>query len=121
MVMYGRGTTNDSVFLQRAISFIGEVPRDDCLESIFERLVVPSTGRVHFSKALNRSVIGSMNDLVNIAKSLLIVDQLSLYDTSFHLDKVPMSLLKYEHPRDAFMKLGLMVIGASNDENNAII
>ena len=104
MVMYGRGISNDSAFIQRAVSLIGDVMRDDDLRFIFERLIVPFTASVSFSKALNRAVTGSMNELVYQAKGFLIEDGLSPYDTSFRLHKIPMGHLKYDYPLQAFRK-----------------
>ena len=43
-------------------------------EYIFERLIIPWLDQVSFSKALNRSVIGSMNDLVIQARVHIIED-----------------------------------------------
>ena len=64
MVMFGRGIIHDGQFLDRITSYMGEFIRDNGYGFIYERLIVPSMGNVTFSKALNRSVTGSMNDLV---------------------------------------------------------
>ena len=105
MVMYGKGITNDSKFLQRVMSNISEFMRDDGHEFIYQRLIAPETSHVSFSKALNRSVTGSMNDLVFHAKVHLIESEMSPYDVSFQLNEMPMSFLKYEHPQEAFRAL----------------
>ncbi|MFC1633968.1 DUF6933 domain-containing protein [Planctomycetota bacterium] len=114
MVMYGRGITDDSQFLCRITSYMGEFIRDDGHAFLFERLIAPSTVRVAFSKPLNRAVTGSMNDLVFQAKVLLIEQEMSPYETSFLLNDVPMSYLKYGNPREAFLKLKPGENGASN-------
>ncbi len=105
MVMCGRGITDDSEFLSRITSYMREFTRDDGHAFLFERLIAPSTARVAFSNALNRAVTGSMNDLVFQAKFHLIEQEMSPYDTSFLLNGVPMSYLKYDNPRTAFLKL----------------
>jgi hypothetical protein len=64
MVMYGKGITGDCQFLDRITSYMGEFMRDDGHELIFRRLIAPSAARVSYSKALNRAVTGSINDLV---------------------------------------------------------
>ena len=64
MVMYGKGVTDDNQFLSRMTSYMGEFIRDDGHAFIYERLIAPSSARVAFSKPLNRSVTGSMNELV---------------------------------------------------------
>ena len=67
-VIHGRGIANDSQFLDRALSAIREFTEADGLELIYQRLIAPASGTVRFASALNRSVTGSMNDLVNHAK-----------------------------------------------------
>jgi hypothetical protein len=102
MVMFGRGISDDDQFLDRVVSSLSEFIRDDGHGFLYKRLIMPSTGLVRFSKALNKSVIGSMNDLVDQAKMHLIEDDISPYDVSFKLNQVPMSILKYANPREAF-------------------
>ena len=70
-VFYGRGITADDQFICRALDTIREAMDDDGLEFIHRQFVAPSTGTVQFSKALNRSITGSMTDLVKFAKFLV--------------------------------------------------
>jgi len=105
MVMYGAGITDDCTFLKRATSYMGEFIRDDGHEFIFERLVAPSTATVTFSRALDRSVTGSMNDLVFQAKLMLTEREVSPWEVSFELNKTPMSYLKYSNPRETFSSM----------------
>jgi len=105
MVMYGKGITDDSRLIDRALSCIGEFMVDDGQEFIFRRLVAPATTTMSFSKALNRSVPGSMNDLVYHAKVWLTEGDLSPFDASSKLNEMPMSSLSYHNPREAFKAL----------------
>jgi hypothetical protein len=105
MLMHGKGIADDWVFLHRITSSMGEFMRDDGHEFIFERLIAPAMARVSFSKALNRRVTGSMNDLAYQAQVHLIEQEMSPYDASFLLNETPMSYLKYETPRKAFQSL----------------
>lgn len=105
MVMYGRGITDDSQFLGRIANHMGEFISDDGHTFLFQRLIAPSAACVAFSKPLNRAVTGSMNDLVFQAKVHLIEQEMSPWDTSFLLNEVPMSYLKYANPREAFLRL----------------
>ena len=107
MVMFGKGITEGGQFLSRITSNMGEFIRDDGFGFIYERLIVPSMERVSFSRALNRSVTGSMNDLVFQAKFGLIEREMSPYDVSFGLNEVPMSYLKMGRPKDAFEALSV--------------
>jgi len=113
-VMYGKGITNDSLLIQRTLNLLSEVMSDDGFRFLFDRLVAPSSARVALSKALNRAVTGSMNELVYQAKGYLIEDELSPYDTSFRLNQIPMGQLKYALPKEAFVQQKLTNEDASN-------
>ena len=102
MLMYGRGITDDNWFLQRVTNTMGELMQDDGYQFIYERIIAPETARILFSKALNRSVTGSMNELVYQAQMLLTEKEMSPYDASFKLNEVLLSYLNYDHPRNAF-------------------
>ncbi len=80
---------------------------DDGLEFIYARLVAPATATIYFSKALNRSVTGSMNDLVYHAKMWLIEGDLAPHDVSFKLNEMPMSAIGYANPRERLKSLNL--------------
>jgi hypothetical protein len=82
-----------------------DITKEDGFESIYEKRVAPETGEVFFSKATNRSVTGSMNEMIFRAKWYLSSDEISPFDVALRLNKTPMSYLKYEYPREAF---GLM-------------
>lgn len=102
VLMYGRGMTDDNRLLTRALANMREFMGDDGNGVLFDRFIGPTTGRITFSKALNRSVTGSLNDLVRLAKYELVERELSPYEASFVLNETPMSFLGYAHPRHAF-------------------
>jgi hypothetical protein len=107
MVMFGKGITNDCLFLDRAISYMSEFIRDDGHVFLYKRLIMPSIGLVRFSKALNKSVIGSMNDLVYQAKMYLSDPTISPYEVSFKLNQTPLSILEFANPKEAFRNMNL--------------
>ena len=84
---------------------MSDVICSDGHESIFEKFIVPSMDIVRFSKALNRSVTGSMNDFIFQAKYELIEPELSLNEISFRLNESPMSYLDYDTPKNVFKEL----------------
>jgi hypothetical protein len=102
VLMLGRGIANEGQFVDRALSCIGEFMAQDEQDFVYEQFIAPAAASIRFSTALNRSVIGSMNDLIYIAKVLLTEDRLSLHEASSTLNQVPMSSLKYAKPRQAF-------------------
>ncbi len=106
-VMYGRGISSDSDFFDQGLGCIREFMVDDGQEFIFRRFIAPSAKSVDFSKALNRSVTGSMNDLVYHAQMWLTEGDLSPHDTSFKLNEIPMSVIGYANSREALKSLGL--------------
>lgn len=115
-VIYGRGMSNDSQFLDRALGAIREFMVDDGQEFIFRKFVAPASGAVRFASALNRSVTGSMNDLVNAAQIWLTEAELSPFDVGFKLNDTPMSYLDYKTPRDVFKALGVEQPGAESGD-----
>lgn len=110
-VMYGAGITDDSRFIERALSTIREFMEDDGQSFAYQRFIAPASGSVSFTKALNRSVTGSMNDLVNHAKDWLTEDEISPHDVGFRLNDILLSALArsksdfYWKPREAFKQL----------------
>lgn len=102
MVLFGKGITDDSHFIERALSSLREFMQDDGQQFIYRRFIAPASGTVSFAKALDRSVTGSMNDLIVHAKMWLIERELSPYDVGFKLNEIPFSSLKYANPKEAF-------------------
>lgn len=104
-VFYGRGIANDSQFIDRMLEAIREFMEGDGQEFAYQRLIAPASGSVRFSKALNRSVTGSMNDLIVHARMRLTEGELSPHDTSLRLNDIPFSSLEYRKPREVFETL----------------
>jgi len=111
VVMYGKGITNDSYFILRALSNIREFMEADGQGFVYHRFIVPATGSVRFAKALNRSVTGSMNDLVYHATVCLAEGDIAPFDVGFRLNEIPMSAFgtskseTYGTPQEAFKAL----------------
>jgi hypothetical protein len=105
VLMLGRGITNQSQFVERALACIEEFMAEEGQGSVFKRLIAPTAANIRFSTALNRSVIGSINDHVHIAKMMLTEDQLSLHEAASMLNQMPMSCLDYDNARGAFERL----------------
>ena len=110
-VLYGKGITNDSVFIERVLSSLREFMEDDGQSFIYQKFVAPASGTVSFAKALNRSVTGSMNDLIGHAIAWLEYGDISPHDLGFRLNDILLSALatsksdKYGKPNEAFKRL----------------
>jgi hypothetical protein len=110
-VMYGKGISNDSHFIDRALSSIREFMEADGQSFTYRRLIAPASTSVRFAKALNRSVTGSMNELILHATVWLTEGDLSPHDVGFRLNDILLSSLTerkpdtYRRPREALKSL----------------
>ena len=111
VVMYGKGITDGSEFISRALSTLREFMEDDGQAFVYRRFIAPASKSVRFAKALDRSVTGSMNDMIYHAKFWLLEREMSPFDVGTKLNEMPMSALKdansggYGIPREAFKLL----------------
>jgi len=112
VVMYGKGITDYSEFISRALSALREFMKDDGQSFVYQRLIAPTSGNVRFAKALDRSVTGSINELVKFATCYLQDDEISPHDLGFKLNDILLSALAlnkkdgYGKPNEAFKALG---------------
>ncbi|TWU34859.1 DUF6933 domain-containing protein [Novipirellula artificiosorum] len=111
-VLYGKGITDDSRFIERALSTIREFMEDDGQSFVFRKFIAPSSAAITFAKALNRSVTGSINELVLAATHALVLGEMSPHDVGFDLNDFLLSALAtgedrhYGKPNEAFKRLG---------------
>lgn len=69
-VMFGKGITDDSRFIERALSTIREFMEDDVQQSVYRDFIEPASGKVCFAKALNRSVTGTFLQTIQTGRGL---------------------------------------------------
>lgn len=111
VVTFGKGITNDSHFIERALSSIREFMQGDGYEAEYLRFIAPATARVQFAKALDRTVTGSLNELVQAATYCLEDGVRSPFDVSVELNDLLLSAIasskadKYGKPNEAFESL----------------
>lgn len=109
-VMYGRGISNDGVFIEHALEAIREFMSDDNQQFIYRNYIAPSAATVRIAKALNRSVTGSMNEHIYAAKFML-DDGMAPREIGYRLNETPMSALigpdgrNYGYPKTVFVSL----------------
>ena len=106
----GKGITNDSRFTELALSRIRDLLENAEQESVYQRFITPASGSVRFAKALDRSVTGSMNDMIRHATYWLAQEDTSPFEVGFRLNDIPMSALKHDRsthgfPRDVFAEM----------------
>ncbi len=111
VVMYGKGITDYSEFISRALSALREFMEDDGQSFVYQRLIAPTSGSVRLAKALDRSVTGSINELVKFATVWLEEGEVSPHEVGLRLNDVLLSALapskkdSYGKPREAFTAL----------------
>ncbi len=107
-VMYAKEINDDSRFIERALSNLREFMADDRQQFVYQRFIAPASATVRFAKALDRTVTGSMNELIGHATAWLEEGELSPYDVGFKLNGVLLSAIalskpeKYSTPIEAF-------------------
>ena len=110
-VLYAEGITNDSVFITRLTTALRDFMEADGLAFAYDRFLMPRTGVIRFASTFNRSVTGSMNELIAYAKAYLADEETSPFDLGFRLNDLLLSALAsdqssgYGKPRDAFQAL----------------
>lgn len=107
MILYGRGITDDASFIDHAMSGMANFMCYDGYEFQFRRLIAPNATKTLFVKLSDRRVLGSMNDLIRMAKWHLIDEQISPFEAAEKINQSPMSYLDYDHPKRAFGKIKL--------------
>lgn len=111
VVTFGKGIMSDWQFIERALSSIRQFMEDDGYEAEYLRLIAPATARVRFAKALDRTVTGSLNELVQAATYCLEDGERSPFDVSVELNDLLLSAIapskadKYGKPKEAFREL----------------
>jgi tetratricopeptide (TPR) repeat protein len=102
-VFYGRGINESGIFIDHALTALREQMEDEGHGDIFQKHIAPLAGNIQFSKTGDRSLLGSMNELVQHSQFIL-ADE-SPAGASAKLNKIPMGALQYKYPRDAVAKL----------------
>jgi hypothetical protein len=111
--MFGKGITDDSHFIERALSTIREFMENDGQEFIYQRFIAPASATVSFAKTLNRKVTGSMNELVMAATYALESGEVAPHNVGFSLNAFLLSAIAskedrgYGRPKDAFERLSV--------------
>lgn len=110
-VMYGNGITDGSRFIERALTTIREFMDDDGEQFTYRKFIKTETESISFANALNRSVIGSINELVMAAEIHLIDREMAPHELGFKLNDFLLSAIAaegdhgYGKPKEAFKRL----------------
>ena len=113
-LLYAKGITHDGIFVRLALETIRESLDEAGHAAVFANAIAPTSETIQFAKALNRSVTGSVNDLLVHAKYRLAEGE-SPHDVGVRLNDVLLSALATEESRgygtpiDAFRYLAQSV------------
>jgi len=77
----------------------------DGFEAIIDRRLGPEIKTISLAKSLNRSVTGSMNDMVRLATFMLTEEGRTFEQATVKLNETPFGALDYAHPRKRFAEL----------------
>lgn len=102
VVVFGRGITDDSKYILRFLSALRDHMEDLDLQHIYQQAFVAGAGAVSFAKTIDRSVLGSMNDMVSICRHRLTLDDVSPWDLSKDLNDTPFGAIEYQYPQKVF-------------------
>jgi len=105
VVMYGRGITDSDLYLKHFLTALREQLEAADMQMMYKRCIAPHTGTVALAKAQDRSVLGSMNDMVNQYKYRLEMGSASPWHLSEAINSTPFGAIGYRYPVEAFAQL----------------
>lgn len=104
-IFAGRGITDEIVFKSQFVSSLREHHQAIGMAEAYNQFIDPDTGHFSFSKVGNRSVTGSMNELILQAMYLQEERNLTLPELSLKLNHTLLSAIDYQKPIEAHRKL----------------
>lgn len=107
IVLPGKGINNLRTFMDLTGYWLSEVLKNKGCENMIARLVIYNLDAIDVYATNNRSVLGSMNDMMLAAKYLISEYQITPIELAKQLNQTPLSYLKYENPLDVMKKMAL--------------
>jgi hypothetical protein len=105
VLVHGRGVRDDCDLIMRLIDGLKLVMTGNDLEFHFQRWIVPELAAVQLAPIPSRSVLGTMNDFMIMAKYHLAARNQSPLEISELMAKAPLSALGMNSPAKAFRSL----------------
>ena len=94
----GEGINNLDTFIELASLCLAGVLKTQGCEKMVGRFNLNNRENVVVSKTVNRSVQGSMNDMINLSQFYLLEQRMTPIEISKKLNETPFSYLKYKNP-----------------------
>jgi len=101
-ISYGKGITDDSALIKDVLYTIREGLTKLSLDFFYNRHISKATGSAIFTKTNSRSVLGSINDFVKIARWLIENRDHNPFSVSKELNQMPMKAIGHASPLSAF-------------------
>jgi hypothetical protein len=114
LLVPANGLENLEQFDHGLIRYLERHMLSDGFEDVFREHLVPELKTIQFAKSLNRSVTGSMTDMVKLAGYMLVEDGNSPEQVAGRLNETPFGAIDYDHPRERFFKLAEQAIRSRN-------
>ena len=105
IVLHGGGVTDDDLYLRDFISNLRDYLAFDDMRLIYERCIAPRTGDIRIASCTDKSVLGSMNDMVRLCKLRVKKKDLSPWEMADALNATPFKAIAFRTPRKAFLDL----------------
>lgn len=94
VIMNFTGLKSDSDYLKHFFSRLHEHFTDLNCEQVFEEYIIPESKLIKFRKTDNKSILGSMLDIVKIAKYYLQIKELSVFDATNEINECIFGYIK---------------------------
>lgn len=107
LVMYGRGVTDEDIYLQHLFNNLKEYMHCMGNRLIYDRVIAPGTGRITMSKTSSKTVLGSMNVMTRLCASKLDGDDWMPWDLSECINTTPFKAIGRQYPKAAFQCMEL--------------
>lgn len=105
VLVHGRGVRDDHDLIERLVDGLKLVLGGTELEFHYQRWIAPELGEVQWAPIPSRSVLGTMNDLMLMAKYHLEFRDESPVEVALRLAEAPLSALGMASPAKAFRSL----------------
>jgi|JI10StandDraft_1071094.scaffolds.fasta_scaffold02225_11 hypothetical protein len=105
VLTHGRGVMDDHDLIERFTSGLQSQMTGTELEFYYQRWIAPELMSIQYAAIPDRSTMGSMNDLITMAKYHLKYRDESPVDLSFKMATAPMGMLGMDSPDKAFRDL----------------
>lgn len=111
IVMYGRGITDDNRFIIQWLNSTKDYLSDIGNDFVFKNFIAKNAGEFIYSKTQNKSILGSMNDMVSMSKYMIPLKDMSPWEISEVLNKTPFKAIDYDSPITAFRNMKRLKLG----------